>query len=165
MTMNQQPISLRRYEAGDFEAMFRLDEICFEPEFRFSRTSMRRFAEAKRARCLIAESAGELAGFIVLHLEPVQGWCAGYVVTLDVAPQYRRQGLAHRLMLEGEALMQAEGCSAMLLHVFTGNEGAIRFYESQGFERGHTVEAFYGDGLDALVYRKRIQPAFSGDQV
>ncbi|MFC6647497.1 GNAT family N-acetyltransferase [Granulicella cerasi] len=137
--------------------MFALDEVCFTPEFRFSRSSMRRFAEARRARVVIAEAEGVLAGFVIVHLEKMGGTNVSYVVTLDVAPDWRRLGLAARLMHEAE--LASTGCAAMLLHVFTGNEDAIRFYERLGFERSHTEEAFYGEGLDAFVYRKRLDPA------
>ena len=149
-------VRLRGYAPGDLDAMFALDEICFAPEFRFSRSSMRRFAEARRARVLIADDGGVIAGFCILHVEKTARGRAGYVVTLDVAPGYRRLGLARRLVGEGEAELRAEGCEAMLLHVHSGNAGAIRFYEAMGYERGHTVEAFYGEGLDAVVYRKRL---------
>jgi ribosomal-protein-alanine N-acetyltransferase len=152
---------MRGYEAGDFERMFALDELCFAKEFRFSRSSMRRFAEAKRARVVIAEEGGEIAGFCIVHIETLAQGCAGYVVTLDVAPEFRRCGLARRMMRSMEETMQGEGCSSMLLHVFVENADAIRFYESIGWERGHTADAFYGAGLDAVVYRKRIGDGFS----
>ncbi|MDE1162110.1 MAG: GNAT family N-acetyltransferase [Acidobacteriaceae bacterium] len=149
-------VTLRGYLPGDFEAMFRLDEVCFEPEFRFSKLSMRRFAEAKRARVGVAVAGESLAGFAITHIERAPTGSAGYVVTLDVAPAWRRRGLAQALMSQAETVAREAGCGALLLHVYVGNEGAIRFYEWLGFERGHTVEAFYGDGLDAMVYRKRL---------
>jgi [ribosomal protein S18]-alanine N-acetyltransferase len=79
-----------------------------------------------------------------------------YVVTLDVAPAWRRHGLARRLMAEVEAKARAMGAQSIALHVFTGNFGAIRFYEEIGYGRVGMVEAFYGRGLDALVYRKKL---------
>jgi ribosomal-protein-alanine N-acetyltransferase len=43
------------------------------------------------------------------------------------------------------------------LHVFTGNTGAIRFYERLGYERISMKQGFYGDdGLDAFVYGKEL---------
>jgi len=97
-------MEFRGYRADDFEAMFALDEACFAPEFRFSRAMMRRFAEAKKARVVIAEEDG-LAGFCVVHVERVAGGCVGYVVTLDVAASFRRSGLATELMRRVEALV------------------------------------------------------------
>jgi len=144
---------LRRYRAGDLEAMFRLDEVCFEEPFRFSLAVMRRFAEARRARVVVAESDGVLVGFCVVHVEAAK---VGYVVTLDVAPEWRRKGLAGVLMGAVEDQVRAAGCEVMVLHVFTGNEAAIRFYERMGYGLVGEDEDFYGDGVGALVYQKGL---------
>jgi ribosomal-protein-alanine N-acetyltransferase len=148
-------MEFRGYRADDFEAMFALDEVCFAPEFRFSRAMMRRFAEAKKARVVIAEEDG-LAGFCVVHLKRVEDGCVGYVVTLDVAAPWRRQGLAGELMRRVEGQVLEAGCGAMVLHVFVGNTGAIRFYERSGYVRSGRAVGFYGDGGDAWVYRKAL---------
>jgi [ribosomal protein S18]-alanine N-acetyltransferase len=151
-------ISLRDYRASDLEAMFRLDVACFAPEFRFDRASMRAFAEERGALALVAETvAGELAGFVIVHVERGAAGRRGYLVTLDVAEEWRRKGLAGRLMREAEAHTVAAGARWMELHVFTGNEAAIRFYERLGYERVGMRRRFYGaDGLDAHVYRKEL---------
>ena len=132
--------------------MFRLDEACFEEPFRFTQSAMRRFAESRKARVLIAESAGTLAGFAILHVEGR----VGYVVTLDVAEEFRRQGLGRQLMRAMENEAGDVGCVVVGLHVFVGNEGAIRFYQRAGYERAGDVQGFYGEGLDAWVYRKSV---------
>jgi [ribosomal protein S18]-alanine N-acetyltransferase len=145
-------VTLRDYKPGDSEAMFALDLICFEPAFRFSRRAMRGFAEATGAVTVVAEAEGQLVGFCVAQLEDN----LGYVVTLDVAPAWRRQGLARRLMEEVEARARAAGAMGMGLHVFTGNVGAMQFYEGIGYGRIGMAEGFYGRGMDGLVYRKRL---------
>ena len=149
----------RGYRAGDLYAMYALDVVCFEEPFRFSRRDMRTFAEARGAKVVIAELDGVLAGFCIVHVGAAKRGCVGYVVTLDVAPEFRRSGLATRLMerAEGEAL--AAGCGEMRLHVFTGNEAAIRFYERTGYEFVARDEGFYGVRVDALVYRKVLMGA------
>ncbi len=148
---------LRGYRAGDLDAMHALDVVCFEPPFRFSRGAMRRFAEAKRARVVLAEQEGILAGFVILHLEPSVQGPVGYVVTLDVAPEFRRRGVATQLMREAERLAQEEGCLAMALHVFTENRAAIRFYTQDGFRRAHREDGFYGASQDAWVFYKPLR--------
>jgi ribosomal-protein-alanine N-acetyltransferase len=148
-------VTLREYRPGDWERMYALDVQCFAPEFQFSRRVMRGFAEAPGALSLLAEAAGGLVGFCMVQMEEQ---LLGYVVTLDVAAAWRRRGLARRLMAEMEAKVGAAGGVGMALHVFTGNEGAMRFYESMGYGRVGRAEGFYGKGLDALVYRKRFQP-------
>ena len=149
----------RGYRAGDLEAMYALDMVCFEEPFRFSRREMRTFAEARGAKVVIAELDGVLAGFCIVQVEAAKRGGLGYVVTLDVAMEFRRRGLAARLMerVEGEAL--AVGCAEMRLHVFTGNEAAIRFYERTGYEFVRRDVGFYGAVMDALVYRKVLAGA------
>ena len=65
-------------------------------------------------------------------------------------------GLARQLMAELETKARAAGAESMALHVFKGNAGAMRFYEEIGYGRVGMAEGFYGRGLDALVYRKRL---------
>ena len=150
-------IVVRDYRASDLEAMFRLDRDCFEVEFRFDRESMRAFAEERDAIVLIAETVDELVGFVIVQVERLAGRRRGYVVTLDVAEDWRRKGLAGRLMREAETRAFAAGARWMELHVFTGNAAAIRFYERLGYERIAMRRRFYGaEGLDAFVYRKEI---------
>jgi ribosomal-protein-alanine N-acetyltransferase len=146
-------LRLREYRLGDWQAMLALDVLCFEPVFQFSRKAMRGFAEAPGAVTVLAEAEGELAGFCIVQLEQR----TGYVVTLDVAPAWRRRGLAQRLMAEVESRLQRAGAVGMELHVFPGNVGAMRFYEAIGYARTGVAEGFYGQGLDALLYRKKLQ--------
>jgi ribosomal protein S18 acetylase RimI-like enzyme len=145
-------VTLRDYRPGDAAEMYALDIVCFEPVFRFSRGAMRGFAEASGAIAVLAEAAGELVGFCVVQMEGK----IGYVVTLDVAAAWRRRGLARRLMAEVETRTRAAGGTGMALHVFNGNTEAIQFYESTGYGRVGMAEGFYGRGIDALVYRKKL---------
>jgi ribosomal-protein-alanine N-acetyltransferase len=146
----------RGYRAGDLDAMYALDIVCFEEPFRFSRREMGSYAEARGAKVVIAELDGVLAGFCIAHVEAAKRERVGYVVTLDVAPQFRRGGLATGLMQRVESEAHIAGCTEMRLHVFTGNEAAIRFYERTRYEFGKRDEGFYGVGVDALVYRKAL---------
>ena len=120
-------MELRGYLPSDLDALVALDNICFEPPFRFSRSAMRSFVTAKNSRVTVATAAdGSLAGFCVLHTQHAKPDAVGYIVTLDVAAEYRRRGLAGELMDRAEAQAQEAGCAAVALHVFTGN--APRLY-------------------------------------
>jgi ribosomal-protein-alanine N-acetyltransferase len=148
-------VLVREYRDSDLDAICALDEACFAEGFRFSRESMRRFVTRRGAIVLVAEArGGEIAGFVIVHLE--RG-ARGYVVTLDVGEKWRRRGLAGTLMEAAEGRARAAGATAMALHVFTGNEGAVGFYEGRGYARVGLVRGFYGmAGGDAFVYRKEL---------
>jgi len=151
-------IFLRDYRAPDLEAMFQLDKACFSEEFRFDRRAMRVFAEEQDAVVRIAETEqGELVGFVIVHLEAFVTGGRGYVVTLDVAPDHRRTGMARRLMEDAEASVRTVGVQRMELHVYQRNEEAIRFYEGREYRRVGARPGFYGPGLDAWVYRKALK--------
>ncbi|HEV2646796.1 MAG TPA: GNAT family N-acetyltransferase [Acidobacteriaceae bacterium] len=155
---------LRSYREGDWRAMHALDEVCFAEPFRFSRRAMRQFAEAPGALTLLAEQDAQLAGFCIVQIErqPVareeQQAPIGYVVTLDVAPPWRRKGLARRLMQQIETDAYAAGVRSMELHVFAGNSGALQLYEALGYRHADVAPDFYGKGFDALVYHRLLAP-------
>ena len=149
---------IREYRREDLEAMFRLDEICFEAAFRFSRRTMRAFAEKRDSMVVLAERAEAVAGFVIVHLEECEGERCGYVVTLDVAPDERRRGLAGMLMAEAERRVLEAGVQEMALHVAEGNVGAIRFYEGRGYVLAGREVGFYTEaGVDGLVYAKVLE--------
>ena len=150
-------ITLRDYRSFDLDAIFRLDEICFSTAFHFDRESMREFAERSQGVCLIAEAEEAIVGFVIAHLERSAKSWRGYVVTLDVAMEFRHRGIAESLMLEAEDRLKMLRARWMDLHVFTGNEGAIRFYERFGYKQVGVLRGFYGQpGLDAFSYRKYL---------
>lgn len=157
--MNRVGISLRPYRAGDLDTMYALDVVCFEVPFRFTRGAMRRFAEARKARVVMADDDGTLAGFVIFHVEVVEAQRVAYIVTLDVSPQRRRQGMATQLMEKAETDALGEGCTAVVLHVFTGNASAVRFYAERGFVQAHREEDFYGPAMDAWVFSKPLKHA------
>jgi ribosomal-protein-alanine N-acetyltransferase len=147
----------REYRDEDLEAIFRLDEACFEEEFRFDRRSMSAFAEDPDAITLISEDRGEVIGFVISRVKRIAAECRAYVVTLDVAPDWRRKGIARELMEEVEVRALSSGACWIQLHVFRGNKAAIRFYEQLGYERIRVVRGYYGAaGLDAIVYGKDL---------
>jgi ribosomal-protein-alanine N-acetyltransferase len=125
--------TLRDYrpDSTDWQVMHALDLVCFAPPFHFTRSAMRRFAETPGAITLLAEADGLLAGFSIAHLATQPSGTrqpdarTGYIVTLDVAPEWRRKGLARRLMHQIELRAHTAGAHSMALHVFPGNLAAV----------------------------------------
>ena len=145
-------LSFRDYRSGDVKRMYQLDMECFDPVFRFSRRAMQRFAEARGARTVLAESAGELVGFAIA--EVADG--TSYIVTVDVALAWRRRGLGRRILEELERKAKLAGAEMMMLHVFKENLAAARLYESMAYENMGVAHGFYGHGLDGVMYQKRL---------
>ena len=143
-------LNFRGYEERDLEAMFALDTACFAEPFRFSLRAMRQFARAGNAATVVVEDDGRLAGFVIAHLEGE----TAYVVTIDVAEEYRRRGVGADLLLRSERAFA--GARRVALHVFEGNTVAVRFYERLGYLRMGEAKGFYGRGMNAVVFEKRV---------
>jgi len=99
--------------------MVALDDVCFEASFRFSRSSMRRFAEAKKARVVVAEEDGELAGGV---FGVGNGGVEGLVEQTAV-------GEAGELIVEGEPL----GAGDLVFEQFTQRRGSGTTTVRRGF--------------------------------
>lgn len=153
---------LRWYRSADFNALYELDRACFSARFRFSRAMMRRVVQAPRALVLLAcdmDNAGaeRIIGFCAVETmgEGSEAWT--YISTLDVSPENRGRGIG-RLLVEGvEAEAGKWGARAMLLHVYVENASALRPYERLGYEAIGREPAFYGQDLDALLYRRWLR--------
>jgi ribosomal-protein-alanine N-acetyltransferase len=141
--------------------MVRLDELCFSEAFRFDQRSMRRFAEARGAFVVIAEEAlavGTMAGFVIVQIEGAAAERYGYVVTIDVAVEWRRGGLGRELLARAEQKVREAGVGRMGLHVAVDNDAAIRFYERMGYQSVGVAKRFYREaGLDGLIYIKNLE--------
>ena len=137
--------------------MYALDVECFEPVFRFSHAAMHRFHLASNSVTVIAETPlGEMAGFVIVSLHRKREHL-GYVVTLDVRPQYRRAGIAAKLMDAAEERVRDDGAEAAVLHCHSENVPALAFYGKLNYQIVERVADFYGEGLDALLLTKQLR--------
>jgi ribosomal protein S18 acetylase RimI-like enzyme len=91
---------------------------------------------------LVAEAAGELVGTVIGGYDGRRG----LIYHLAVAPGFRKQGLATRLMDEVEGRLRQKGCLKSYLLLLDGNEEAASFYEKRGWSRMTHVHLF-GKGL------------------
>jgi len=75
----------------------------------------------------------------------------GWIATIGVLPEYRRQGIAAALLTECETRLEV---ARIRLSVRLGNTSAIQLYEGFGYQRVDIWPKYYQDGADALVFEK-----------
>src|SRR5271166_2007591 len=137
----------RRYKPEDFERLYALEEVCFEPPSRFSRRYMQLLLQRASAATWIAKEAGQMVGFAIVDWAEEDNYVPGdrdpspgcknetaaYIQTVEVAPETRHQGVGRELLhcIEGSARLA--GSRSIWLHVEEGNAPAIRLYETQGY--------------------------------
>ncbi len=82
-------------------------------------------------------------------------WIMGdeaHVMTIGVHPDYRRRGLALRLMNEMVAAVRHARCAYVILEARVSNTPALALYSKLGFVRVGTRKKYYTDnGEDAVV--------------
>lgn len=114
--------------------------------------------------------ASELENPLSLWLVALAGEkVAGYVgsqavldeadlMNLAVAPEFRRQGIATKLLESLEGRLFASGVRSLSLEVRASNEGAKALYEGLGFAQiGRRPNYYYAPKEDGLILRKELK--------
>ena len=67
----------------------------------------------------------------------------GRVVTIDVDPTFRNQGIGLKLLKSGEAHMKQSGMHWSQLEVSDNNKAAITLYQKAGYVFKEKIEDYY----------------------
>jgi len=91
----------------------------------------------------IYEAEGCVAGFYRATRYPGRVSHVACFGTLAVDPSLHGKGIAHAMVSDGIARLEAEGVKRIELYVESDNAPGLRFYEKLGFEREGTLRKFY----------------------
>ncbi len=146
----------RLYKPEDFDQLYALEKLCFEPPQRFSRRYMRSLVSRANGATWIAEEAGRLMGFAIVDWREGKQGVTAYIQTIEVAPEERSRGVGRELLSRIEGSVRDAGAGLIWLHVEATNAEAIRLYESQGYLCESRKENYYPLGRAALIYAKSL---------
>lgn len=138
---------IRKMTVKDVPDAHSLDKLSFtlpwpERSLRFEVT------DNPAARCWAAVFDSRLVGMLVLWLIVDEA----HIATLATHPDFRRQGIAARLLIEALNSAFKEGAQKALLEVRAGNEAALAMYRKYGFAQVGTRPHYYKDnGEDAIL--------------
>ncbi len=144
--MSEPRFHLRDVRMADFEALYSLDQACFEEGIAYQRDELRQFLSLSSAQALAAEVDGAIVGFVVGYVSVRR---LGHVVTLDVAAEHRREGIGNALLEELLRRFAAAFVDHVHLEVDVGNEAAVGFYERFGFRKRKRLPDYYGPNRPA----------------
>ena len=146
----------RLYQPDDFNQLYAIEEACFLPPLRFSRSYMRQLVKSTNAATWVAEEDGVLAGFAIIEWLADATESIAYIETIEISEARRKQGIGTELLLRIEASARSAGAQSVWLHVDAENDSAIRLYEAQGYEYQGREKLFYDGRRDALIYSKSL---------
>lgn len=137
----------------DLNELRRLEQICFGEDSwpLWDLIAVLTLPKIVRLKAVVGT---KMAGFIAgdpNHRENV-----GWIATLGVLPEYRRQGIAAALLArcEEELLLPR-----LRLSVRKTNDPAMALYQSFGYQLVDVWRNYYHSGEDALVLEKRREIA------
>jgi len=148
--------SLRPVTGADLPALARLHARCF-PEERWDVQALGELLTMSGATGHLVEdaAAGAIHGFI---LDLILAGDAE-ILTLAVAPESRRQGVARQLLADLVERARRAGARGIGLEVAADNPTARQLYESCGYTQTGRRRGYYRRGaatIDALLFRRTL---------
>ena len=106
---------------------------------------------AETSYTLVTEDEDKIIGYINFNIAVDEAELIKVVVDSD----YRRQGLAGRLISSAVETLKEQGVKIIFLEVRVDNIPAKNLYEKYGFIKYFTREKYY-NGIDADLYRLKL---------
>jgi ribosomal-protein-alanine N-acetyltransferase len=125
------------------DKFFKIEEQCFEQEA-FTKRQISYLLTDYNTIALMAKTDNDIAGFIIAQVEVEENTEFGHIITINVAPSYRRQGTATKLLHEIETLLKKKGITQCRLEVREDNKHAIKLYQKLGYHTIGILENYYG---------------------
>jgi ribosomal protein S18 acetylase RimI-like enzyme len=145
-------ITLRNYTPEDFDALHEIDQACYDEAVAYSQRELRAYLRFRGSECLIADAAGRIAGFCISARQGERG----YIVTIDVLAEFRRQHVGTILLTEIERRLAANGVREVALETATDNESAVAFWQKHGYRSRGVKKDYYPGGRDAFAMSKTL---------
>lgn len=146
------PVTIRQATADDIPAIIELASFA-ESSASWAGGKYEDRIKGSSGIVLVAETAGGIAGFIVMHL--IAGECE--IENIAVVPNLRRKGIGRRLVSDALDVAESQRCTAVWLEVRESNVAAKQLYKALGLEEISRRRAYYHDPEeDALILRLTI---------
>ncbi len=136
---------------GDLWRLHRFEKLTFSREDAWPLVELLFVLASPGIVRLKVESDRQMIGFVAGETRASQG--TGWIITLGVAPAWRRQGLGERLLAAAE---QAMHVPAIRLTVRASNQAAIALYQKVGYRQVGVSQRYYVGGEDGLIFEKRF---------
>jgi ribosomal-protein-alanine N-acetyltransferase len=141
------PLVVEEMRRSDIDAVHEIERLSFStpwPSYAFEQE----LATNRMARYLVVRRDGRLVGFAGVWLMADEA----HITTFAVHPDWRRQGIAQRLMVALLELSLEIGAERMTLEVRVSNVAAQSLYRRFGFvTAGRRPRYYTDDGEDALI--------------
>jgi [ribosomal protein S18]-alanine N-acetyltransferase len=151
-TRKPAPASVRKFRLEDADAVTAISEQSPEAA-NWSKESYVKFTQEIGSLALVAETDGNLSGFLIGRLTGDQA----EILNLAVSANQRRRGNGHALLAAAHAEFALQGAQSVYLEVRQSNTAAIAFYETHGFSKSGLRKGYYRNPDEpALILVKKL---------
>lgn len=151
-------MKVRNMQPADVAQVAELEKLCFSAPW--SENSIRSELTNPLSLWLVAVDGDTIAGYV--GSQSVMG--EADMMNVAVAPVYRRQGVAERLVELLVDKLTVNNVSSLTLEVRASNEPAIALYRKMSFVQvGRRPNYYAKPKEDALILRKEWRCEDSGD--
>jgi ribosomal-protein-alanine N-acetyltransferase len=126
------------------DKLYEIEKQCFQKEA-FTKQQIAYLLNDYNAIGIAARVKGEIAGFAIARVDIRRNMRYGHILTVDVAPAYRRKGIAQKLLSEIELILKEKGVKECRLEVREDNQSALNLYQKLGYRKVGKLEKYYGD--------------------
>ena len=109
-----------------------IENQCFDQEA-FTKRQLAYLLTDYNTIGLVAKANSDVAGFIISQVEIENTMLYGHIITVNVAPNYRRKGIATRMLKETEQILREKGIGECHLEVREDNSAALKLYQNSGY--------------------------------
>jgi ribosomal-protein-alanine acetyltransferase len=124
--------------------LYEIEKQCFGQEA-FTKQQLTYLLTAYNAIGLAARVNSEIAGFAIARVDIGRNTSFGHILTVDIAPAYRRKGIAQKLLQEIETIFREKGIKECRLEVREDNVAALNLYQKLGYKKVGKLEKYYGE--------------------
>jgi ribosomal-protein-alanine N-acetyltransferase len=137
---------IRKMTLDDVPAVVELDHVSFslpwpERSFRFELT------DNPASRCWVAEVDGRVVGMLVAWLFVDET----HIATIATHPEYRRQGIAKKMLAYTLQSAMREGAQSSFLEVRESNSSAQEMYRKFGYVEVGRRKRYYKDNDEDAI--------------
>jgi ribosomal-protein-alanine acetyltransferase len=145
---------IRPLTLSQIDELWQLDKRCFVNGEAYSRQTLEYLlGEPNNISFRAVLTSGAMIGFVIAMLEE-DG--TGHITTIGVAPEFRRRGIARRLLQKAEDAFRRRSVALMRLEVRAVNTGAQQLYQRAGYTTVQRLARYYSNGGDGLLMVKSI---------
>jgi ribosomal protein S18 acetylase RimI-like enzyme len=139
---------------SDLDALIAFEKKFFTFDHQISRRSFRHFIGSSKSNLIVADAGGKVAGCLLVNYKRNSKIARLY--TIAVGTDFRRRGIAQRLLKEAEKKAVRRGRRLMRLEARADDAAPLKLYESSGYRQFGRKPRYYAGRYDALLFEKSL---------